>query len=344
MIIAVSDVHLGDSHSNENGFISFIQEFLKPNQREISNLVLMGDILDFWGKNTTVVMRNYSHIFNALVSFDFETHYLVGNHDFALSDPRVVFSEDISVAKNLSLTDGKNKLRFIHGHQLSYWYALTFYELFSHAMCFVTEDDDTSAVWSVLLSNLPEVHSFVAERVDSLSLERKKQIENKLAGPLIGQEYMIEETFIREHNLLNRFMDFKSFQTKNAKLLLKEIETLSTDMSSLSHGELSNDALPNSPLSKIAQGYLTYWLQICEWSRVNDKSATFEKVLGHMRRIASMFSIGLNPDEFLIHGHGHTMMIDQDNRIADAGCWISDSGSYVSISDGNVSCSRWPKR
>ncbi|MFW9844968.1 MAG: metallophosphoesterase, partial [Candidatus Thorarchaeota archaeon] len=144
MIIAVSDLHLGDSLSNEKGFINFIKEFLKPNQKEISHFVLLGDILDFWGKNITSVIQDHSQIFDTLTSLDFRTHYLVGNHDFALSDPRIVFRNDISVGKDISLTSSKTKLRFIHGHQLSYWYVLSFYEFFSHAMCFVTEEDETS--------------------------------------------------------------------------------------------------------------------------------------------------------------------------------------------------------
>ena len=104
MIIAVSDLHLGDSHSNVKGFINFTQEFLKPNQQEITNLVLLGDILDLWGKNTTVVMREHSHIFDMLTSLDFETHYLVGNHDFAILDQRLSFREDVDIGTNLFLT------------------------------------------------------------------------------------------------------------------------------------------------------------------------------------------------------------------------------------------------
>jgi hypothetical protein len=143
---------------------------------------------------------------------------------------------------------------------------------------------------------------------------------------------------------LNRFVDFESFQTKNTNPLLGEIGSLITEISSLSDGELSSEVFSNTSLSEIAKRYVTYCLQIYEWSRAKDKSTVLKKILGKMKRIASMFSIGLNPNEFLIHGHGHKMMIDQNNRIVDAGCWIGDSGSFVSINDGDVSGSRWPKR
>ena len=344
MIIAVSDLHLGDSHSNEKGFLNFIQNFLKPNQEEITHLVLLGDILDFWGKNTTVVMQDHSHIFDAISSLDFETHYLVGNHDFALTDPRMVFRDDITVGKDLSITDGITKLRFVHGHQLSYWYALSFYEFFSHAMCYVTEDDETSALWAIFQNNLPEIPTSVKEKANSLSEEKKRQIEKKLAGPLIGQEYSVTDAFILEHNLLSSFVDFKSFQTNDPEPLLKEMQSLSAEVMSFSRGEVSQDVVADLSLHNIAYSYLTYWLQICEWSIVNNEGAAFQKIIGQMKRIASMFSIGLESEEFLIHGHGHEMMIDQENRIADTGCWIGESASYVSINDGIVSCARWPKR
>jgi len=342
MIIAVSDLHLGDPHSNKKGFTNFIQEFLKPNQKEITHLVLLGDILDFWGKNITVVMQNHSHIFDILSSLDFETHYLVGNHDFAISDPRIAFRDDISVGKSLSLTNGKTKLRFVHGHQMSYWYALSFYEFFSHAMCFVTEDDETSTVWAILQNNLPELPAFVKEKLNSLSVDKKGQIEKKLAGPLIGQEYRVDETFILEHDLLSRFVDFKPFQTKVLDSLAKEIESLSTKISNMSEGELSEYTSPKSSISEIAHSYLTYWLQICEWSRTKNRSDSFERILCQMKRIAAMFSIGLDPEEFLIHGHGHKMVIDQENRVADAGRWIGNKASFIRISDSEIIGKPWP--
>ena len=46
MIIAVADLHLGSQIANKSGFSKFIQEYLKPNEDDISHIVLLGDILD----------------------------------------------------------------------------------------------------------------------------------------------------------------------------------------------------------------------------------------------------------------------------------------------------------
>jgi UDP-2,3-diacylglucosamine pyrophosphatase LpxH len=344
MIIAISDSHLGDLHSNKKDFISFVQDFLEPNQDEISHLVLLGDILDFWRKNTAVVIHNHSHIFDTLSSLDFETHYLVGNHDFALSNPQMTFRDDISIHMNLSLSEGNYRFRFIHGHQLSYWYALPFYEFFSNAMCLVAEDDGPSAIWSVFQNNQFELPSFIAEIINTLSVNKKEHIEDTLASTHLTPTYNVDETFIREYKLLNRFVDFSPLQTRNPAPLIEEMESLSSEISSLSDGEVSIDTFLNSTQYEIAQSYLKYWIQICEWSRTNNKLPIMEKVLGNMRRIVAMLTVGLEPDEFLVHGHRHKMMIDQKNRIADAGCWIGDKGSFILISDGKVNGARWPKK
>jgi hypothetical protein len=211
-------------------------------------------------------------------------------------------------------------------------------------MCYVTEEDESSAVWSIIRNNLPDVPPSLIERVNSLSSEIRSKMENKLAGPLIGKEYSVDETFLLEHDILNRFVDFKSLHNENSDTLLEEMNSLSAELSSLSNGGLSNNGFLESSLIEMAQNYLKYWIQICKWSRANDESVIFEKVLERMKRVAAMFSIGLNRDDFLIHGHGHEMMINQESSIADAGCWIEDKGSFIKIDNGEVTGHRWPKR
>ena len=149
MIIAVSDLHLGDQASNRQGFASFIEDFLKPKRDDITDLVLLGDILDLWRRNSSTVILENLDILNDVCALDFRVHYMVGNHDFIMTElgsgkddvglpERSPFNpNNLTIGEDQTLTNGGRKFRFIHGHQMSYWYALPFYEAFSRSMCIV---------------------------------------------------------------------------------------------------------------------------------------------------------------------------------------------------------------
>ena len=63
--------------------------------------------------------------------------------------------------------------------------------------------------------------------------------------------------------------------------------------------------------------------------------------LNQKRRQAAALTVGLKEDEFLIKGHGHSPYVDQEIKIADAGCWLGKAGSYLVIEDGQVSVHEW---
>lgn len=340
LIITASDLHLGDPLSNEKGFMSFIQDYLKPNQREITHLVLLGDILDLWKKNNPDIIQKANYVFDALSSLDFESHYLVGNHDYALADSHLGFREDLTISKSLTLSDGKSKYRFIHGHQLNYWYVLPFYELFSGAMCKLTNEDETSAVWEELNNN-KGIPRPILEKIDALAPETRKRIEDKLAGPLLGEQHTVEESLLLESDILGSLVDIASFKTKNSSNLLEEIEFLSTKIARVSGRKLFYQNVESNLVPEIAKKYMSYWIQVLQRSRSNEHPIDFQKIFGQMKRIAGMFSVDLNPNEYLIHGHGHKMRVDQENKIADTGCWIGDSGSFISINGRYLENVRW---
>ena len=51
---------------------------------------------------------------------------------------------------------------------------------------------------------------------------------------------------------------------------------------------------------------------------------------------------GLEGDEFLVRGHTHSAFVDTRNNVADAGCWLGERGSYITISEGEVTVESWP--
>ena len=360
MIIAVSDLHLGDPASNRSGFTSFIEEFLKPRCNEITDLVLLGDILDLWRRNSSSVILENLDILNDVCGLGFQVHYIVGNHDFIMKEFNLG-REDLTspeeftcTPKNMAvgeiriLESGGKKFRFIHGHQMDYWYALPFYEAFSRAMCNVTEEvEELSSVWNVLQRQEGGFSSFISKRIHEFSDERRMQIDKKLAGPLVGHTGTVEESRIEEYNLLRDLIEFKGFQSNSVKTLLEEIHALSLESENFPMIQRLQDMRKlthENQFEELVSGFLNIWIDVFQWMNSNKGSGNQDlmKLVRRMQRVAAMFSSDLQHDEFLIHGHGHNGHVDYVNRMADSGCWIEDKASFITIVDGNVTCKPWP--
>lgn len=362
MIIAVSDLHLGDPASNRIGFTSFIEEFLKPKCGEITDLVLLGDILDLWRRNSSSVILENRDVLNNVCNLGFHVHYLVGNHDFIMKDyslgkddrngPEGITCEsknmtfgDVQVLEN----NGK-KFRFIHGHQMDYWYTLPFYEAFARAMCDVTEEvEELSSVWKVLQKQKGTFSSFISKRIQEFSGERKTQIDNKLAGPLVGHTGTVEESRIEEYNLLKDLIEFREFPSNSVNTLREEIAKLSLEFKNFPMLHLlQNMETPTheNQFEELASGFLNVWIDVFQWMKINrdSKNQDLMKLVRKLQRISAMISSGLQHDEFLIHGHGHNGHVDYVNSLADSGCWIEDKASFIKIENGEVTCKQWPIR
>ncbi len=81
-IIVVSDLHLGagpEKEKRERDFIDFIKKI------DNANLVLLGDIFDFWIEYRSVVYKRYIKVLCALMNFmekGNRIYFVPGNHDF----------------------------------------------------------------------------------------------------------------------------------------------------------------------------------------------------------------------------------------------------------------------
>ena len=123
MIVAVSDVHLGETGFQEqdrqfSNFLDYVQNSLL---KEGGDLVLLGDIFDFWRGDLVEVLEEYSGIIEKLLNFPsrVNVHYIVGNHDFYLNEIPEYFNENPfkSFGKSMIIKDVQY-FRFIHGYQL----------------------------------------------------------------------------------------------------------------------------------------------------------------------------------------------------------------------------------
>lgn len=365
MIIAVSDLHLGDPLSNRSGFKQLIDEFLKPKSDDISHLILLGDILDFWRRDSPTVLLDNLDILNSISSLGFHVVYIVGNHDFTMTEyglggqgldvqKRVTDnSSNITVCKEYQTVNGGKNFRFIHGHQINYWHTLPFYETFSRAMCDTDKQvSERADVWS-MIERLPDISPILQQKILHLSRRTRAQIENKLAGPLEGFSMSAEESIVAELNLLSSLTQIDHYSNDNRNELLhhcisKSIqELIDTNNRAMQIESLTNlhELVEDSTFKEVAQKFLVAWKDIFHWIlSKTGKEWTLEKqqLTQYARRIAAMFTTELKHDEFLIHGHGHHTFVNQETRTADAGCWIKENASFIKLEDGNVTSRPWP--
>jgi len=231
MIVVVSDVHLAeiskDSEDDRNvdlegllseddkQFLKFLR-YLKAHQlSDGDDLVLLGDLVDFWRRDFAKALRECNSIFSelmGLVEMRVKVHYVVGNHDYymlklkenLLDGPR--FS---TVAKSVRLSSGDKSFFFIHGYQLEtlanpYYKSQTAYEEFAEQLCLCGDDIGHAAdeIWTLWnrLNNWWKVHKMLAsvkKHTSSLSLKRRPK---DVKGALSSMMEKPDERLTGRHN------------------------------------------------------------------------------------------------------------------------------------------------
>lgn len=157
MIIAISDLHLGflDDCGNRMKKQDALLKFLELCETSrISDLVLVGDVLDFWRRTNCEIfslpikyykepdkLKNYldaeksgvpvrdpvmakvfrnQKILRKLATMPVKVHYVIGNHDYSL----LKFHEQkenflpFRISKTLRLTDSGKNYFFTHGYEM----------------------------------------------------------------------------------------------------------------------------------------------------------------------------------------------------------------------------------
>lgn len=109
VILVVSDIHLGYSHSNVDEFNSFLQETI--GRSDVKALVILGDLIDMWRRDISgLFLENYQVVESILaLKRKIPVYCVVGNHDYHL----------------LNLVDHKYPLEFkneltLPGHKVTY--------------------------------------------------------------------------------------------------------------------------------------------------------------------------------------------------------------------------------
>jgi UDP-2,3-diacylglucosamine pyrophosphatase LpxH len=179
MILAVSDMHIGYEKSNKDDFLRFLDEI---KGEKIDHLVLLGDVFDFWRRNSVKTLIENKEVFNKISELNAENiHYIIGNHDYYMIDWYKKFADNypFTVTKDLRLEDTDKKFYFTHGYEMevlvNYDLSIDAYEKFAHEMCWNNDKKGNfvSKLWDT-------IHTVSKEEANELKLKPsdRKEMEN----------------------------------------------------------------------------------------------------------------------------------------------------------------------
>ncbi len=147
-IVAVSDQHLGISTTDKPAFNRFLDQM--QNDSTVTDLVLLGDVVDMWRRDASGVFLENQDIFDkvALLQKKMRVHYIAGNHDYHVLKLQG-HSYPIKFLKDLTLNqDGVNYV-FRHGYEFDEMQREHFMESLCHAMSDAKGDRDNN-IWAAL--------------------------------------------------------------------------------------------------------------------------------------------------------------------------------------------------
>ena len=81
-LIMVSDVHLGYKNCDKDSFNRFLDSL--QSDKEVTDLILLGDIVDMWRRDASGVFLENWDIVQKIMSLKqkMRVHYIAGNHDY----------------------------------------------------------------------------------------------------------------------------------------------------------------------------------------------------------------------------------------------------------------------
>jgi len=201
-VILVSDLHLGYENSDKTAFNRFLDS-LKQDTKA-TDLVLLGDIVDMWRRDSSGVFLENHDIFEKIVllSKKMNVHYVAGNHDYhvlKLQNHKYPFN----FKPILPLRDGQFHYKFLHGYE---------YEIppqnvqVYEALCRVMSDeigDFESDLWSTFARGWSNFRSFF-----STLFLKKRKIQETAKKVRVNAETRLSTTLTQiEQNVCSQVQD-----------------------------------------------------------------------------------------------------------------------------------------
>jgi len=118
IIIALSDVHLGYDKCNRADFARFLDWVAA--QDDVTDLVLAGDIIEFWRRDMIAVTMESADIIARLIAMykgGMKIHYIAGNHDYTVRHLKI-FPNRFKFSTKVKLVEDGVDYTFTHGWEL----------------------------------------------------------------------------------------------------------------------------------------------------------------------------------------------------------------------------------
>ena len=233
MIVVVSDVHMAEKKIRGNKLLKDDQEFLEflkvlrtDYMSSGGDLVLLGDVIDFWRRDFAKALAECDVVFSELMNFerDVKMHYVVGNHDYYMLDLKdnllgggLHFSD---VAKSVRLSSGDGKFFFIHGYQLEtlanpYYKSQTAYELFAEQLCLAGDDagDAADKLWNMI-------------KTSTSVLEALRRLPSDISGALKSMMETPDKRLKSRHKSGSSIENLAKLDARSVYLGMERDETL----------------------------------------------------------------------------------------------------------------------
>jgi UDP-2,3-diacylglucosamine pyrophosphatase LpxH len=132
-LIIVSDIHLGYENADKDSFNMFLDGL--QSDKETTDLVLLGDIVDMWRRDASGVFLENWDIVQKIISLKqkMRVHYVAGNHDYHVLNIQD-HSYPFSFTKNLKFTDGDHTYMICHGYEFDPHQKTVLMEALCHVM------------------------------------------------------------------------------------------------------------------------------------------------------------------------------------------------------------------
>jgi UDP-2,3-diacylglucosamine pyrophosphatase LpxH len=162
--VVVSDVHLGSEMCDKAAFNKFLTSLLED--EELTDLVLMGDIVDMWRRDASGVFLENMDTVGILKDLKerIEVHWLAGNHDIhllKLKNRAPHYSYPFEFHETLELVDGEYTYRFMHGHEFEYGNEQKYIRPVLEILCHVMSDAEgvpEDQLWVEMTKLMSDLH------------------------------------------------------------------------------------------------------------------------------------------------------------------------------------------
>jgi len=192
---------LGSEKCEKAAFNEFLTSL--KNDKELTDLVLLGDIVDMWRRDASgVFLENMGTMFLLKELQDnIKVHWLAGNHDYhllKLKNRAPHYDYPFEFHETIELTEGDHTYRFVHGYEFEYGNELKYLKPVLELLCHVMSDAEgvpEDETWANITKIMGDLHySALSQVLQGQDLVVKhKSLHDSPGDRLAGQLEKVEK-------------------------------------------------------------------------------------------------------------------------------------------------------